>query len=88
MKDDMPHIMTPPDKIDQVNDGNVGTSYEVISIRHSGFSPSDKSYVVSMRSDGRVIYEGQANTLVLGQRMLQIDEATMTRVRNFFDQNN
>jgi hypothetical protein len=87
MKDEMLDIKSHAVNVDRINDPTVGKSYEVVNIRHTGFTPADKSYAVSMLSDGTVIFEGQANTLVLGQKTLKVDEATMNNVLTFFDQN-
>jgi hypothetical protein len=86
-KDDMEDI-TPVKAPSDMNSGKVAQPFEMVMIKHTGASVGDKAYSVTMSSNGKVTFIGQANTAVLGQRTIDMGENAVQMVKDYLKQIN
>src|SRR4051812_44347364 len=59
--------------------------YQMINISHKGNAPADRNYSVAVMSDGRLTFTGTANTAVIGSVTTQLDDNTVSQLKEKFN---
>ena len=75
---------------DQLANSNTGTLaainfYNIIKIDHVSGGTDLPDYIVLVRSDGWVVFDGHLNVRVLERIAFKINDATLTELRRIFD---